>query len=265
MSATPQDAAALQDAPSKWQWEEDGLWRDYDAESQTQIESEYCKSPRPVSFSYRSRATRKNYKVDFSSMQQTNMETGFSRGVRRVLASDTPTHADEGDVVDASPPGELVIRVPFVSPETVLAERAALLENVAKNASVEELAAARERCPICMDDFVWPPAEPVAEGSIVTLNKCLSLHGFHRDCIAALFASSTRCPLCFVIYRELQGTAPVSGTMTVRRHAPGELPLGGYGRAVGTIEIEYAFPSGVQGPEHPAPGEEFRCVAPLTN
>lgn len=44
--------------------------------------------------------------------------------------------------------------------------------------------------------------------------------------------------------------------MTVRTHRPGAMPLASY-ESVGTIVIQYHFPSGTQGPRHPNTGFRY--------
>jgi len=46
------------------------------------------------------------------------------------------------------------------------------------------------------------------------------------------------------------------GTMTVRTHRRGVMPLSGH-ESEGTIVIQYNFPSGTQGPKHPNPGTRY--------
>lgn len=65
------------------------------------------------------------------------------------------------------------------------------------------------------------------------------------------------CPVCIgKIYIVTTGDMP-PGSMTVTNHPPGRLRLEGMGREVGTIQIDYNIPSGVQGPLNPDPGSRF--------
>ncbi|GBG27918.1 E3 ubiquitin-protein ligase DTX3L [Hondaea fermentalgiana] len=84
-------------------------------------------------------------------------------------------------------------------------------------------------------------------------------HYFHTDCIKRWFAEKPKCPSCGHFYGQEIGTQP-AGTM-VSHKSKSSLP--GHG-GCGTIEISYHFSSGIQGPEHPNPGERFygtsRCA-----
>ena len=63
-----------------------------------------------------------------------------------------------------------------------------------------------------------------------------------------------KCPICSRMYLITEGNQPRSGVMSVTFLPPGQLPLASYERE-GTIYIEYSFLQGIQGPEHPNPGE----------
>ena len=69
-----------------------------------------------------------------------------------------------------------------------------------------------------------------------------------------------KCPMCSRMYLITEGTQPRSGEMSVAFLPPGQLPLASY-EGEGTICIEYSFPQGIQGPEHPNPGQRKRLVA----
>jgi len=106
-------------------------------------------------------------------------------------------------------------------------------------------------CMICLEQL---------GSSYKTLNACG--HHFHESCIDMWFQSSGKqsCPSCGYVYGISQGPQPSNGSMRVN-YLP--MPLPGFenipfGYQEGpTIEITYSFPSGVQGPLNPYPGQPF--------
>jgi deltex-like protein len=90
------------------------------------------------------------------------------------------------------------------------------------------------------------------ESEVVHLVDCPA-HFFHRECIEQAFAFSKKCPVCGAAYGKLRGTMP-DGVMDVRSHA-GESVAGH--PDVGTIVIQYHFPNGIQGDQHPNPGKQY--------
>lgn len=62
-------------------------------------------------------------------------------------------------------------------------------------------------------------------------------------------------PLRRLWFCGVSGDQP-DGTMSVRTHRRGAMPLSGY-ELVGTIVIQYSFPSGTQGPQHPNTGRRY--------
>lgn len=94
--------------------------------------------------------------------------------------------------------------------------------------------------------------EDEADDVIVRLSQCQG-HYFHRDCIVHCFKSGfLQCPICNVVYGVRIGTMP-EGTMNVSTSGPS---LSGF-EDCGTIQIDYYFSSGIQGPEHPNPGMSY--------
>ena len=105
----------------------------------------------------------------------------------------------------------------------------------------------REECNICLTD---------QDGSSLSLSQCG--HTYHRACLQQLINSSAReflqCPTCKKVYGVKTGTMPTSGTIS-HRLLPNK--LAGYESAPGCIEITFRFSGGVQGPEHPSPGQPY--------
>ncbi|KAM6969878.1 putative E3 ubiquitin-protein ligase DTX2 isoform 1-T1 [Aplochiton taeniatus] len=132
---------------------------------------------------------------------------------------------------------------------------------------VQEVASAPdEDCIICMDRLSCPSGYDVAaEGGSQTISpnavgkftKCG--HTLHMLCMLAMYNNGTKdgslqCPSCKTIYGEKTGTQP-KGKMeiySICQSLPGHPDCG-------TIQIIYSIPPGVQGPEHPNPGQPYSC------
>ncbi|KAI8507650.1 E3 ubiquitin-protein ligase dtx3l [Branchiostoma belcheri] len=97
-----------------------------------------------------------------------------------------------------------------------------------------------DTCPICMSDFTDPKMLPCK-------------HKFCSDCLATALKHAAKCPICGLVVGRLRGDQP-EGRMeyTVERHSS----LPGY-PGCGTIIIHYSIPSGVQGRDHPNPGQPY--------
>ncbi|XP_060942114.1 probable E3 ubiquitin-protein ligase DTX2 [Limanda limanda] len=124
-----------------------------------------------------------------------------------------------------------------------------------------------EDCIICMDQLSNPsgyetPAGDAGGRSILPDNvgkfiKCG--HTLHMLCMLAMYNNGTKdgslqCPSCKTIYGEKTGTQP-KGKMeiySIAQSLPGHPDCG-------TIQIIYSIPPGLQGPEHPNPGQPFSC------
>ncbi|XP_072353172.1 uncharacterized protein [Scyliorhinus torazame] len=96
-------------------------------------------------------------------------------------------------------------------------------------------------CPICLEEF--------QDREI--LKKCK--HSFCKECINVAFKTKSACPLCGEVYGEIRGNQPDGGRMT---HKIITLHLPGYEKFE-TIEIYYIIPDGIQGVEHPNPGQRY--------
>ncbi|XP_070963288.1 probable E3 ubiquitin-protein ligase DTX3 isoform X1 [Oncorhynchus clarkii lewisi] len=97
-------------------------------------------------------------------------------------------------------------------------------------------------CSICMGDMV----------ERTTLERCG--HTFCRSCLDQAFKVKRACPVCRLVYGQLIGNQPASGTMMVERDPDLELP--GH-EGYGCICIIYSFTPGLQAPEHPNPGVSY--------
>jgi len=119
--------------------------------------------------------------------------------------------------------------------------------------SVEE----DDECSICLSELRHPSETygATSKNSVVELKQCH--HKFHECCIVQCYENgnkdgSMQCPVCKSIHGTKRGNQP-PGTMTVQR-IPGTVP--GYSGS-GCIQITYNIQSGVQGREHPNPGQPY--------
>ncbi|XP_045895987.1 probable E3 ubiquitin-protein ligase DTX2 isoform X1 [Micropterus dolomieu] len=124
-----------------------------------------------------------------------------------------------------------------------------------------------EDCIICMDQLSNPSGYETTsteEGgqSILpdTVGKFIKCgHTLHMLCMLAMYNNGTKdgslqCPSCKTIYGEKTGTQP-KGKMeiySIAQSLPGHPDCG-------TIQIIYSIPPGIQGPEHPNPGQPYSC------
>ncbi|XP_041749657.2 probable E3 ubiquitin-protein ligase DTX2 isoform X3 [Coregonus clupeaformis] len=131
---------------------------------------------------------------------------------------------------------------------------------------MEEVASAQdEDCIICMDRLSCPSdyavvsegAKSIPPGAVGKFTKCG--HTLHMLCMLAMYNNGTKdgslqCPSCKTIYGEKTGTQP-KGKMeiySIAQSLPGHPDCG-------TIQIIYSIPPGIQGPEHPNPGQPYTC------
>ncbi|KAM6969879.1 putative E3 ubiquitin-protein ligase DTX2 isoform 2-T2 [Aplochiton taeniatus] len=152
------------------------------------------------------------------------------------------------------------------SVSSALAASAQRAEEVIQRYVQEVASAPDEDCIICMDRLSCPSGYDVAaEGGSQTISpnavgkftKCG--HTLHMLCMLAMYNNGTKdgslqCPSCKTIYGEKTGTQP-KGKMeiySICQSLPGHPDCG-------TIQIIYSIPPGVQGPEHPNPGQPYSC------
>jgi deltex-like protein len=97
-----------------------------------------------------------------------------------------------------------------------------------------------ETCSICLCDFTDKK----------TLSKCG--HSFCSGCIDQAFKHQKKCPVCSQVYGPLMGNQP-PGKMTDTAKS---MRLPGF-PSCGSIVIVYTFDGGVQGENHPNPGQRY--------
>eukprot|EP01126_Amoeba_proteus_P039037 TRINITY_DN4098_c0_g3_i2.p1 TRINITY_DN4098_c0_g3~~TRINITY_DN4098_c0_g3_i2.p1 ORF type:complete len:248 (-),score=28.48 TRINITY_DN4098_c0_g3_i2:223-966(-) len=126
------------------------------------------------------------------------------------------------------------------SPPKVCKNKMELCKEITKWITVEQQ---QYPCPVCLESLTT---------SVVQLSECN--HCFHSECITLCIKENSQfllCPCCLKVYGTRTGTMP-RGTRTVTRSTS---RLEGY--SCGTIVINYHFPDGLQGPEHPQPGAMY--------
>ncbi|XP_036435751.1 probable E3 ubiquitin-protein ligase DTX2 isoform X2 [Colossoma macropomum] len=151
------------------------------------------------------------------------------------------------------------------SVSTALAATVQKPEEVIKKYMEEVPVVPDEDCIICMERLTCPSGyDSPAEGSqslqpntVGKFTKCG--HTLHMLCMLAMYNNgnkdgSLQCPSCKTIYGEKTGTQP-KGKMEIYS-IPQSLP--GHPDC-GTIQIIYSIPPGIQGPEHPNPGQPYTC------
>ena len=96
-------------------------------------------------------------------------------------------------------------------------------------------------CTLCLCDFT----------NKKTLHKCG--HSFCTGCIDEAFKHERKCPICSEVYGLLIGNQPPGKMIVTTRPTccPG-FPV------YGTIVITYIFDGGVQGQNHPNPGQRYQ-------
>ena len=97
-----------------------------------------------------------------------------------------------------------------------------------------------ENCSICLCGFTKKK----------TLDKCG--HSFCADCIDRAFKHQKKCPVCSQVYGLLIGNQP-PGKMS---DSAQRMRLPGF-ESCGTIVIIYTFDGGIQGENHPNPGQRY--------
>ncbi|XP_078603207.1 uncharacterized protein LOC144877177 [Branchiostoma floridae x Branchiostoma japonicum] len=102
-----------------------------------------------------------------------------------------------------------------------------------------------EKCPICLSVPINPRSPPCkAQG-------CKAV--FCKKCLDKAMKTKSQCPVCSAVVGKLIGNQP-EGSMKVSYNR--QMNLAGY-KQTGAIIIDYAFGGGIQGPEHPNPGQPY--------
>ncbi|XP_078364658.1 E3 ubiquitin-protein ligase TRIM45-like isoform X2 [Oculina patagonica] len=114
----------------------------------------------------------------------------------------------------------------------VTVSRDELLETSGDSASETE-------CPICLD-------------TVTNARTLKCKHVFCTECLETALKHDNRCPVCKDVQCVIKGNQPEGQMQFHKSHQS----LPGY-YDCGTITIDYYFPSGTQGQEHPNPGRRY--------
>jgi deltex-like protein len=207
----------------RWEYAEDRHYIDYSTDQCEQI-SLAADGGRPSTVLYMGSGNEEvEYLIDIVNLVQIRCSTGFRRTIHKV-----PTAAPRGS------------------------QRNILIDNIL-DVAIAVTIPEEETCAICLDHFTNSTSMEVNNASnAYRLHQCMG-HYFHKACIKQQLERKGKCAVCSYMYIITEGSQPRNGTMDVSTLPPGDLPLQNL-EAHGTIVIEYNFPSGIQGPEHPHPG-----------
>eukprot|EP00897_Mesotaenium_endlicherianum_P010139 jgi/Mesen1/9153/ME000587S08649 len=133
-----------------------------------------------------------------------------------------------------------------------------------------------EDCPVCAEALFAkeaPPPPEVEEGEeegeqeagleqggaslVVKLSECN--HMYHRSCIVQWLQTRPSCPMCLHHYGVVTGTQPKEGAhmwVSFHTYQEGSYALDGF-PGTDVILVRYYFDDGIQGPEHPNPGQPY--------
>ncbi|KAL9974242.1 hypothetical protein ACROYT_G011257 [Oculina patagonica] len=100
-------------------------------------------------------------------------------------------------------------------------------------------AGSESECPICLD-------------TITSARSLKCKHVFCTECLETALKHDNRCPVCKEVQGVIKGNQPQGQMQFHKSH----YSLPGY-HDCGTITIDYYFPSGTQGQEHPNPGRWY--------
>ena len=103
------------------------------------------------------------------------------------------------------------------------------------------------QCSICL--------ETINDGQAVATCHCdANTHGFHRHCLQPWLARERSCPVCQKTVGIYQGTQPLEAGDYM---AVESVPFSLAGFQCPTLVIQYSIQNGIQGGEHPKPGQGY--------
>ncbi|XP_065196518.1 probable E3 ubiquitin-protein ligase DTX2 [Sycon ciliatum] len=270
-----------------WEFQEYGTWVAYSKAAAKVLEAATSRGETSVQLP--AQPNGQSYKIDMNAMHQTNLSTGFQRAVRRRRGPSYIPQGSNAGVASATTRPSSTAGLPAkkhsghtsapampVSTASVAVATSATVSEVAATPSSSHAAAAAsvdlgfcsavaveenstEECSICLTSLVESSSydEESTPNAVVELLRCH--HLFHFLCLKTFCehkqeqASGFACPVCKTIHGVHTGTQP-PGTMSVQYEQSHH--CAGY-EDDGLIIIKYAIPSGVQGPEHPNPGNRY--------
>eukprot|EP01125_Pyxidicula_operculata_P004533 TRINITY_DN1711_c0_g1_i3.p1 TRINITY_DN1711_c0_g1~~TRINITY_DN1711_c0_g1_i3.p1 ORF type:complete len:713 (-),score=177.87 TRINITY_DN1711_c0_g1_i3:71-2209(-) len=253
-----------------WEFSEEGKWIPFDKMSNRIIDGSYSQGRYDVSLNHGEFTKNGAVVIDFTTFIVTNKKSGLSTQVKRTppatmkvkptiltttatTTTTTSTTSTTPATTPAKPASTSIFSNLFSTPSTPASsggdkvKECQKLTNwkIVKKTSVEKPEI--ETCPICtcncFDD----------DDEVIIMSKCVG-HYFHVNCIVQCNTSGfIQCPICNQVYGVRIGNMP-KGTMNVTYT---KTRLEGVTNASGTIQIDYSFPDGIQGPEHIRPGLSY--------
>ncbi|KAL6074725.1 E3 ubiquitin-protein ligase [Balamuthia mandrillaris] len=258
LSSSSSATTATPSGPT-WEYElEEGKWETYDRLTARLLEGSATGGRKSVVLNHAQYSgAGAHCVVDFEEMTQTKPSTGDSLKIRRTPPLPSSNSSSSSSLSKSG--GKKDKEKEKVGKEAeeergfggVEQNKIQKLKKLTQWKKVDKVSE-EETCPICFCDFEVDGGD---DSCAVLLNKC-SGHFFHPNCIVHCFKSDyLQCPCCSMVYGVRVGTQP-NGTMSVTRYEKGGCTLSGHSD-VGTIQISYHFPDGVQGPQHPNPGQSY--------
>jgi hypothetical protein len=199
-----------------WQWQDDtGAWLPFSASVQAVLQNafdDYCCPTRCACSGYTFERGAVTYRIDFTTMRQRNLGTGFERAVRRA------SH-DNGLSVGC------VVSSMLDMPGFGDMEMGAFTKQV----FVEDPADDTAECSICSQ-------ASATDDPVLMTRKCG--HLFHASCLRTWVGINPVCAVCrAALFTIKVGTQP-NGTMSVDISPPGMRCIGGR-MDVAVIKVEY--------------------------
>lgn len=240
-------SADIQGSATVWEYEDfqrhSGVWRTVSIETCDALS--WCaanKSPAVITANFGGNY----YVISAQLLRQINVYTKYVRVLRRHSAATQPPTTQVPAVVTPSVPIKpSASTLPPNNPDSFLEAYGFSIHKCDAHTRDED-------CPICLDCL----NDESDYGIGIVVDGCHN-HGMHIQCLIKCIDTnrSFKCPTCQKQYGAPQtGNMPTDGTMRVQvnntRH------LSGHPKS-GTIVIQYRFPDGTQGPEHPFPGQRY--------
>lgn len=241
LSSTTSSSTNTSPTPIAPIWEyssEDDSWTKFDTVA-TKILEGLAKRSRIFTINIASLG--QGFSVNLDSMKMLGAKSGKNIAIRRNPPLPASTIAPVVNVTDENEEGST-----FSASSSLLSSCKKLTSW--KVISPSDKALEDIMCVICYCPLNDPSSQTVH------LSKCPS-HYFHADCIASAMSQGfLKCPVCLTIYGVRIGTQP--HTKATMKYTTSKTSLPGH-EGYGHYVITYTFADGIQGPEHPSPGETY--------
>eukprot|EP01119_Soliformovum_irregulare_P023312 TRINITY_DN8127_c0_g1_i1.p1 TRINITY_DN8127_c0_g1~~TRINITY_DN8127_c0_g1_i1.p1 ORF type:complete len:490 (-),score=173.21 TRINITY_DN8127_c0_g1_i1:39-1406(-) len=236
------DPSTVPRAKPTWQWQDgEGEWKDFDSTSIRILEGT-CTQGQRTTILQHGNFSKDRASIDFGELTMTGKTSGDQFPIRR------HPELKGSSVYGTKPKVQKEVESEFDDLESkqIKAAKKLLDYKILKKKEIPE-----EDCPICLCPLQVESSQK--DPKVVKLSKCQG-HVFHEKCIVHCVRSEFLvCPMCSQVYGTRIGTQP-AGRMDVSVESSIQIP-GQTGK--GCIIITYSFPSGIQGPEHPNPGQQY--------